>query len=81
MGNYTADKMFTKFHSQDNTLITILSEKVTKNFIYTMTWKIFWDKSLKEIYQNINVDFLYKENIFSTSSFNTYAITKYIFPS
>lgn len=32
MGNYTADKMFTKFHSQDNTLITILSEKVTKNF-------------------------------------------------
>lgn len=29
-----------------------------------MIWKILWDKRLKEIYQNINVDFLYKGNFF-----------------
>lgn len=41
-------------------------------------WKLFRDKRLKEIHQNINVDFLCKE-FFPTCSLNSYVLITVVY--
>lgn len=82
MGNFTADKMFTKFCSCNYANITILTEKLTIKFLYKPWYERYSETKGWKKYTRILMLTSCIKGIFSTSSLDSYVlITMYIFPS